>query len=102
MKPVLIYGISCMTGLVFEWAFRTYSRRCKTQASRAQWSCFIWTSGLLLCGICLMRPFNGDTFIEWSPMFLVAFFHIQQAQQADMLDRYTSGRNGSASTGSKP
>ena len=100
MQSVVIYFASCIAALTFEWAFRVCGRRVKVQPSKAQYACFFWVSGLLLCGISLMMPYSSQVFVEWSPMFLVAFFHVLQTQQFDFSER-ASGKAGT-SAGNKP
>jgi hypothetical protein len=97
MKPIIIYAVGVLMALVFEWGYRLYSRKHRAPASKSQWCCFLWTSALLLSAICLMKPYDARTFVDWTPMFLLAFFHVQQCLQVEALER-NNGKNKSGGT----
>jgi len=82
----------------FEWGCKVYARKFSEPMSPAQWCCFFWASVFLLCGIGLMPPYDARTMVDWSPMFLVAFFHIQQCHQREIVSRITNNSKESHKT----
>lgn len=96
MKPIIIYALSLVAALVFEWAYKFYSARYTVPASKSQWCCFFWVSAFLLCGISIMKPYESKTFVEWTPMFLLAWFHMQQSYQREIVDRLTGTKQGNS------
>lgn len=94
MKPMIIYAASIFGALVFEWGYWLYSRKSGAPLSKSQWCSFFWASVFLLCGISLMLPYDLRTLVDWSPMFLLAFFHIQQSHQREIVNRMTGIKQG--------
>lgn len=89
MLPIIIYAAACIGALVFELAFKLASSRFGRPHSKSQWALFFWTSAFVLCALTLMRPFDGSVPESFCPMVIVAAYHIQMAQQHDILAHLT-------------
>ena len=100
MRPIIVYVVSGAAALVFELAYAVYSRKYGQPASKSEWCVLFWSSGFLLAGICLMSPYDARTFVEFSPMFMLASFHVQQAHQGEVIEKCRIQTSGSAA--SKP
>jgi len=94
MKPLLLFVLSLAAVFCFEWGLRLCARKFGPPSSPAQWCGFFWSCGFLLCGICFMPPIDARTMVDWSPVFLVAFSHMQQSHQREIVSRITNNAGG--------
>ena len=74
--PIVIFLLSIVAALMFEWAYRLLSKNYRMPETKFNWTLWYWLAvWMLLMTTGIFNTSNPFSFIIWLPMGFVAFIH---------------------------